>query len=45
MSGDVHGYAEALAAQFVSNLDRYLDGRPLVNVVDKRLGYVASVPR
>jgi phosphoglycerate dehydrogenase-like enzyme len=42
MSGDVHGYLEALAEQFVTNFEHFVAGRPLVNVVDKRLGYVAS---
>jgi phosphoglycerate dehydrogenase-like enzyme len=42
MSGDIHGYLEALAHQFVDNFERFAARRPLVNVVDKRLGYVAS---
>lgn len=42
MSGDVLGWGEQLAALFADNLDRYAGGRPLRNVVDKRLGYVSS---
>lgn len=40
MSADFHGWIEALAVQFVDNLDRWLCGKPLLNVVDKKLGYV-----
>jgi len=40
MSGDVVGWRDALADQFVDNAMRWLDGRPLHNVVDKKLGYV-----
>jgi phosphoglycerate dehydrogenase-like enzyme len=39
MSGDFVGWNEALAGQFVDNARRWLDGRPLANVVDKRLGF------
>jgi phosphoglycerate dehydrogenase-like enzyme len=42
MSGDVVGWRDALARQFVDNAIRWLDGSPLVNVVDKQLGYVRS---
>lgn len=42
MSGDVVGWRDALAAQFVDNALRWLEHRPLRNVVDKRLGYVPS---
>ena len=47
MSGDVLGWRETLARQFVDNALRWLDDRPLVNVVDKRLGFSAatSTPR
>lgn len=41
MSGDTIGWTDALAEQFVDNALRWLDGRPLLNVVDKRLGFVA----
>ncbi|EWT06506.1 2-hydroxyacid dehydrogenase [Intrasporangium chromatireducens Q5-1] len=40
MSGDVVGWRDALALQFVENAERWLADEPLVNVVDKRLGYV-----
>jgi len=44
MSADFHGWLEALADQFFDNLDRWLDGQPLLNVVDKNLGYVPGGP-
>ncbi len=40
MSGDVVGFRETLADQFADNARRWLAGQPLVNVVDKALGYV-----
>ena len=40
MSGDVVGWREDLVELFLDNLARYLDGRELRNVVDKRRGYV-----
>jgi phosphoglycerate dehydrogenase-like enzyme len=40
MSGDVVGWRDTLARQFLDNALRWLDGDELVNVVDKRLGYV-----
>lgn len=40
MAGDVVGWRETLADQFVDNVRRWLAGEPLVNVVDKKLGYV-----
>lgn len=42
MSGDAHGWRDTLARQFVDNLERYVEGRPLLNVVDKRLGFVPT---
>lgn len=42
MSGDVVGWRDTLARQFVDNAERWLAGEPLANVVDKRLGYVAG---
>nr|WP_246007329.1 D-2-hydroxyacid dehydrogenase [Actinomadura pelletieri] len=45
MSGDVVGWRDELVRVFVDNLDRYVSGRPLRNVVDKRLGYVGSDQR
>ncbi len=44
MSGDAHGWRAELAALFCDNLVRYAQGRPLRNVVDKRLGFVTSRP-
>ncbi len=42
MSGDVVGWRDTLAAQFAENVRRWLAGEPLLNVVDKKLGYVTS---
>lgn len=42
MSGDVVGWNEALARQFVQNAERWLQGVGLANVVDKGLGYVPA---
>lgn len=40
MSGDTVGWRDQLAEQFQDNYDRWAAGEPLLNVVDKRLGYV-----
>jgi phosphoglycerate dehydrogenase-like enzyme len=40
MSADTFGWRDALAEQFLDNFERWTDGRPLLNVVDKHLGYV-----
>jgi len=45
MSGDVVGWRDELVRLFAANFDRYVAGRPLHNVVDKRLGYVGSPAR
>jgi phosphoglycerate dehydrogenase-like enzyme len=42
MSADVVGWRDALAAQFAANARRWLAGEPLLNVVDKKLGYIPS---
>jgi phosphoglycerate dehydrogenase-like enzyme len=42
MSGDFAGWRETVVELFVENLERYLIGRPLRGVVDKRRGYVPS---
>lgn len=42
MSGDARGWVDTLARQFVDNAVRWLDGEQLLNVVDKRLGFVPS---
>ena len=40
ISGDYIGHREDMVRQFAGNLERYLKGEPLVNVVDKVAGYV-----
>jgi len=45
MSGDVIGWRDTLARQFVDNLRRWLAGEPLLNVVDKKLGYIPTGAR
>ncbi|NGN91237.1 D-2-hydroxyacid dehydrogenase [Nocardioides sp. KC13] len=40
MSGDYEGWREALARQFIDNARRWLNGEPLVNIVDKQRGFV-----
>lgn len=42
MCGDVIGWRDTLAEQFQHNLERWLRGEGLVNVVDKDRGYVSS---
>ena len=42
MAGDAAGWREGVVELFVRNLERYLTGRPLLNVVDKARGYVPS---
>jgi phosphoglycerate dehydrogenase-like enzyme len=44
MSGDVVGWLDTLAQQFVDNAQRWLGGGQLVNVVDKKLGFVRTAP-
>ena len=39
VSGDIEQYDVGAARLFVENLRRYLDGAPLLNVVDKSAGY------
>ncbi|WP_165985514.1 D-2-hydroxyacid dehydrogenase [Streptomyces sp. YIM 98790] len=43
MSGDTHGWEQALATQFLDNFDRWVAGEPLHQVVDKQLGHAADV--
>ncbi|WP_328998701.1 D-2-hydroxyacid dehydrogenase [Kribbella sp. NBC_00709] len=45
MSGDVIGWRDTLAAQFAANVRRWLAGEPLLNVVDKKLGYIPTGDR
>ncbi|MGC0273844.1 D-2-hydroxyacid dehydrogenase [Pseudactinotalea sp. Z1739] len=40
MSGDVVGWRDELAAQFLDNAERWLAGQDPVNVVDKSAGFV-----
>ena len=40
MSGDYRGFELDMMALFVDNLDRWLAGAPLRNVVDPAAGYV-----
>ncbi|MEU8506014.1 D-2-hydroxyacid dehydrogenase [Streptomyces brevispora] len=40
MSGDAVGWRDRLGEQFVAMYELWLTGRPLPNVVDKRLGYI-----
>lgn len=40
MSGDFGGWLDAVAELFVENFRRWLAGEVLLNVVDKKLGYV-----
>jgi phosphoglycerate dehydrogenase-like enzyme len=42
MSGDFVGWLDALAELFVENFGCWLAGDELLNVVDKKLGYVPS---
>ncbi len=42
MSADAVGWREALAEGFATNARRWLAGQPLLNVVDKKLGYVPA---
>jgi phosphoglycerate dehydrogenase-like enzyme len=44
MSGDAVGWTDTLARQFVDNAERWMDGAPLVNVVDKQLGFAQAAP-
>ncbi|WP_327717297.1 D-2-hydroxyacid dehydrogenase [Streptomyces sp. NBC_00490] len=40
MSGDTIGWREELGSQFLELYDRWAAGKPLLNVVDKKRGYV-----
>jgi hypothetical protein len=42
MAGDVHGWRDELVTLFAENLERYVRGLPLRNVVDKTRGYVTD---
>ena len=43
MSGDYAEFEDTMADQFMDNWARYLAGEPLINLVDKNLGFVPSV--
>jgi phosphoglycerate dehydrogenase-like enzyme len=42
MSGDFYGSENALADCFYENYHRYRANKPLLNIVDKSLGYVLA---
>ena len=42
MSGDYHDFQIDVAALFFDNLERFAESRPLKNIVDKKLGFVAA---
>ena len=42
ISGDYIGFESEMVRRFKRNLDRYLDGEVLINVVDKELGFVPA---
>lgn len=44
MSADTFGWLDDLAEVFLDNFERWIGGRDLRNVVDKRLGYVPTKP-
>lgn len=42
LAGDARGWLDTLSQQFVENALRWLDGEPMVNVVDKTVGFVTT---
>lgn len=44
MSGDYIGWLDTLADVFTDNFERWREGAPLHNLVDKQLGYVPAAP-
>lgn len=42
ISGDYSGFQEDMVQQFLDNLDRYQASEPMINIVDKQLGFVAG---
>lgn len=44
MAGDVVGWRRALSEQFIANFQRWRQGEPLLNQVDKGRGYVPPTP-
>ncbi|MBP0458313.1 D-2-hydroxyacid dehydrogenase [Streptomyces montanisoli] len=45
MSGDTRSWLDDLADVFLGNFERWVAGRPLLNIVDKELGYVPVAGR
>lgn len=43
MSGEYHGFEKTLVDLFIDNFRRFVRGEPLVNLVDKRLGFVSGL--
>ena len=44
MSGDYSTHYEDLVKQFVENMRRYVEGETLLNIVDKKLGFITDRP-
>ena len=42
MAGDYIGWRDDLLTVFLDNFDRFRGGTPLLNTVDKELGYIPS---
>jgi phosphoglycerate dehydrogenase-like enzyme len=42
IGGDISDTPAVFTEAFLANLERYMAGQPLQNVVDKRLGYVPT---
>jgi len=42
MSGDYRGHQEAMADVFLENFERFRDGRELLNLIDKSLGFAKT---
>jgi phosphoglycerate dehydrogenase-like enzyme len=42
MSGDYRGHQEAMAGVFLENFERFRDGRELLNLIDKSLGFAKT---
>ena len=42
MSGDYDGFERDLVLLFKKNLENYMSGKPLFNIVDKKLGFIKS---
>ena len=42
MSGDYRGHQEAMADVFLENFERFREGRELLNLIDKSLGFAKT---